>query len=313
MTISTIKYSIVLPIYNEQDNILLLYSRLTAVMSEVTPDYEMIFIDDRSTDNSFSLLEELHAKDSRVKLLRFSKNNGHQIAITSGLDYATGNGIVIMDADLQDPPELLPQFFEKHNEGYDIVYAQREMRSGESYFKRITAFLFYRVMKLLTNIDIPLDAGDFRLIDRKVADALASMNERNKFLRGLISWTGYKQIGIRFKRDARHAGTTNYTLTKMFKFALDGIFSFSHVPLKMATVFGFVISGFSFVLILWALIVRYWEIAVPGWSSLMIAISFIGGVQLVTLGIIGEYLGRIYDEVKARPLYLLDKKIGFTD
>jgi len=217
-----------------------------------------------------------------------------------------------MDADLQDPPELLPKFFEKHNEGYDIVYAQREKRNGESFFKRITAFMFYRVMKYLANIEMPLDVGDFRLIDRKVVDALNSMPERNKFLRGLISWTGYKQFGVTFKRDARHAGVTKYSIKKMFKLAFDGIFSFSHVPLRMATALGFVISGFSFLLVLWILIVRYWlEDVVPGWASLMITISFIGGVQLITLGIIGEYLGRIYDEVKSRPQYLLDKKIGF--
>lgn len=307
-----IKYSILLPIYNEQENIHLLYSRLTAVMAEVTTDYEMIFIDDLSVDNSFKLLEDLHNKDSRVKILRFTKNNGHQVAITSGLEHARGNAVVIMDADLQDPPELLLKFFEKHNEGYDIVYAQREKRNGESFFKRITAFMFYRVMKYLANIEMPLDVGDFRLIDRKVVDALKSMPERNKFLRGLISWTGYKQVGVSFKRDARHAGVTKYSIKKMFKLAFDGIFSFSHVPLRIATALGFVISGFSFLLVLWILIVRYWlEDVVPGWASLMITISFIGGVQLITLGIIGEYLGRIYDEVKSRPLYLLDKKIGF--
>jgi len=310
---SPVKYSILLPIHNEQDNIPLLYSRLTAVMAGVTADYEMIFIDDRSSDNSFKLLEGLHAKDCRVKILKFTKNHGHQIAITSGLEHATGSAIVIMDADLQDPPELLPKFFEKHNEGYEIVYAQRERRIGESYFKRITAFLFYRVMKILTNIDMPVDVGDFRLIDRKVVDALNLMQERNKFLRGLIGWTGFKQVGISYQRDSRHAGTTNYTLRKMLKLAFDGIFSFSYAPLRLATAIGLIISVCSFILILWALIVRYWEVSVPGWASLMIVVSFIGGVQLLTLGIIGEYLGRIYDEVKARPLYLLEKKVGFTD
>ena len=307
-----VKYSILLPIYNEQENIPLLYKRLTIVMASITANYEMIFIDDFSTDNSFKLLEELHETDCRVKILKFTKNNGHQVAIMSGLEYASGEAVVIMDADLQDPPEILPKFFEKHSEGYDIVYAQREKRAGESLFKLVTAFMFYRVMRFLTNIEMPLDVGDFRLIDRRVVDSLKSMQERNKFLRGLIGWTGYKQVGITFKRDARHAGVTKYSIRKMFKLAFDGVFSFSHVPLRLATVLGLTISACSFFLILWTLFIKYGDGAVIGWSSLMISILFIGGIQLVTLGIIGEYVGRIYDEVKLRPLYIIDKKIGFV-
>ena len=308
---SFLSYSIVLPIFNEQNNIPLLYRRLTSVMNEITGDYELIFIDDCSSDNSFEVLQDLHVKDSKVKILKFTKNNGHQIAVTSGLEYASGQAIIIMDADLQDPPELIPEFVKKHNEGYEIVYAQREKRDGESVTKKISAYLFYRIMKYLVNIDIPLDVGDFRLIDRRVVNSLNSMHERNKFLRGLISWTGYKQTGIKFIRDARNSGETNYTITKMLKLALDGICSFSYVPLRLATVLGITVSFFSFLLAVWALYTKYTKDVALGWTSLMISIWFIGGVQLLTMGIIGEYIGRIYDEVKMRPLYILDKKIGF--
>jgi len=308
---SLLNYSIVLPIFNEQDNIPLLYQRLTVVMNKITNNYEMIFVDDCSSDNSFKLLQNLHVKDSRVKILKFTKNNGHQIAVTSGLEYATGKAIIIMDADLQDPPELIPQFIKKHDEGYEIVYAQREKRDGDSIFKKLTAYLFYRIMKYLVNIDIPIDVGDFRLIDRKVANSLNSMHERNKFLRGLISWTGYKQIGIKFVRDARNSGETKYTVTKMLKLAFDGICSFSNIPLRFATILGITISFLSFLLGVWALYINYTKDVALGWTSLIISIWFIGGAQLLTMGIIGEYIGRIYDEVKMRPLYILDKKIGF--
>ena len=308
---STVRYSIILPVFNEQDNLLKLHQRLTGTIDSITTDYEMIFIDDCSNDNSYEILKALNEQDLRVKIIKFTKNCGHQIAITCGLDFAEGDAAIIMDADLQDPPEAIPKFIEKHEQGYEIVYAIREKREGETFFKKVTAFFFYRVMKVFTNIEMPLDAGDFRLIDRKVIDSLKSMQERNKFLRGLIVWTGYSQIGIPFRRDARNAGTTKYTTLKMFKLAFDGIFSFSNIPLRFATIFGLLVSVLSFLLAIYALYLKFSNIAVPGWTSLLLTILFIGGVQLMTIGIIGEYLGRIYDEVKMRPLYIIKKKIGF--
>jgi dolichol-phosphate mannosyltransferase len=308
---STVRYTIILPVFNEQDNLLKLHQRLTGTIDSITTDYEMIFIDDCSNDNSYEMLKVLNEQDLRVKIIKFTKNCGHQIAITCGLDFAEGDAAIIMDADLQDPPEAIPKFIEKHEQGYEIVYAIREKREGETFFKKVTAFFFYRVMKVFTNIEMPLDAGDFRLIDRKVIDSLKSMQERNKFLRGLIVWTGYSQIGIPFRRDARNAGTTKYTTLKMFKLAFDGIFSFSNIPLRFATIFGLLVSVLSFLLAIYALYLKLSNIAVPGWTSLLLTILFIGGVQLMTIGIIGEYLGRIYDEVKMRPLYIIKKKIGF--
>ena len=308
---STVRYSVILPVFNEQDNLLKLHQRLTGAIDSITTDYEMIFIDDCSNDNSYEILKALNKQDLRVKIIKFTKNCGHQIAITCGLDFAEGNAAIIMDADLQDPPEVIPKFIEKHEQGYEIVYAIREKREGETFFKKVTAFFFYRIMKVFTNIEMPLDAGDFRLIDRKVIDSLKSMQERNKFLRGLIVWTGYSQIGVPFRRDARNAGTTKYTTLKMFKLAFDGIFSFSNIPLRFATIFGLLVSVLSFLLAIYALYLKFSNIAVPGWTSLLLTILFIGGVQLMTIGIIGEYLGRIYDEVKMRPLYIIKKKIGF--
>ena len=310
---STVRYSIILPVFNEQDNLLKLHQRLTGAIDSITTDYEMIFIDDCSNDNSYETLKALNEQDLRVKIIKFTKNCGHQIAITCGLDFAEGDAAIIMDADLQDPPEVIPKFIEKHEQGYEIVYAIREKREGETFFKKVTAFFFYRIMKVFTNIEMPLDAGDFRLIDRKVIDSLKSMQERNKFLRGLIVWTGYSQIGVPFRRDARNAGTTKYTTLKMFKLAFDGIFSFSNIPLRFATIFGLLISVLSFLFAIFALYLKFSSNTVLGWTSLLLTILFIGGVQLMTIGIIGEYLGRIYDEVKMRPLYIIKKKIGFKE
>ena len=310
---STVRYSIILPVFNEQDNLLKLHQRLTGAIDSITTDYEMIFIDDCSNDNSYEILKALNEQDLRVKIIKFTKNCGHQIAITCGLDFAEGDAAIIMDADLQDPPEVIPKFIEKHEQGYEIVYAIREKREGETFFKKVTAFFFYRIMKVFTNIEMPLDAGDFRLIDRKVIDSLKSMQERNKFLRGLIVWTGYSQIGVPFRRDARNAGTTKYTTLKMFKLAFDGIFSFSNIPLRFATIFGLLISVLSFLFAIFALYLKFSSNTVLGWTSLLLTILFIGGVQLMTIGIIGEYLGRIYDEVKMRPLYIIKKKIGFKE
>ncbi len=287
------KYSILLPVFNEQKNLDILYRRLTKVMDSITPDYEIIFFDDHSKDDSFEILNSFHHQDPRVKIIKFTRNFGHQIAITSGLDFAQGDAVIIMDADLQDPPEIIVQFIEKYKKGYKIVYGERGKRQGETIFKRVTAFIFYRIMQIFTDIEIPLDTGDFRLIDRKVVDSLKTMQEKNKFLRGLISWTGYKQIGVKYKRDARYAGKTNFTIRKMLRFAFDGICSFSRVPLRFASFFGFGVSVISFLMAIMAFFLKIFELAPPGWLSLMLTTLFLGGVQLVTIGIIGEYLGRI--------------------
>lgn len=307
---NNIDYSIILPVYNEEGTLETLYQRLTTVMTAISPNYEIIFIDDNSKDNSFNIIAALNEKDEKVKLIKFSRNFGHQAAISAGLDHAQGEALVMMDADLQDPPEVITELVEKYKEGYDVVYAKREKRKGESFFKLWTASAFYRLINYFSDIDIPLDTGDFRLISRKVIDSLKSIQERNRFLRGLITWVGYKQVGVNYIRDARHIGETKFTIRKMMRFAIDGISSFSHVPLKIATIMGFVVSIISFLMVLWVFYFRLSHEPTPGWASLMVTIIFIGGIQLIAIGVIGEYLGRIYDEVKKRPLYLLDKVIG---
>lgn len=308
-----IDYSIILPVYNEEGTLDVLYERLTRVMEGLSPNYEIVFVDDNSKDRSFEIMSGFHGKDPRVRIVRFSRNFGHQAAITAGLDHARGDAVVMMDADLQDPPEVIRDLVEKHKEGYDVVYARREKRKGESAFKLWTASVFYRLINALTDVDIPLDTGDFRLISRKVVDSLKSINEKNRFLRGLITWIGYRQIGVDYVRDPRYAGETKFTVKKMMRFAIDGISSFSHVPLKIATLMGFVVSFISFLLIIGVFWFRLTHEPAPGWASIMVAITFIGGIQLIAIGIIGEYLGRIYDEVKNRPLYLLDRTVGIDD
>jgi len=306
-------YSIIIPVYNEEGTLEALYQRLTAVMCSVSDEFEIIFVDDNSKDNSFNIMNDLYEKDDRVKILKFSRNFGHQAAISAGLDHSQGEAVIMMDADLQDPPEVIIKLVKKYKEGYDVVYARREARKGESMFKLWTASAFYKIINYFADIDIPLNTGDFRLINRKVVDSLKSIPEKNRFLRGLIPWVGYKQIGVDYIRDARHAGSTKFTTRKMMHFAIDGISGFSHVPLKIATMLGFIVSLISFLIVLWVFYFRLSREPVPGWASLMVTITFIGGIQLISLGIIGEYLARIYDEVKNRPLYLLDKKIGIKD
>ncbi|MBI4744684.1 MAG: glycosyltransferase family 2 protein [Actinobacteria bacterium] len=309
-----IAYSIVVPVYNEVEVLPELYKRLTQVLNKLDGASEVIFVNDGSKDNSLTLLSELSEKDNRVKVISLSRNFGHQIAITTGIDYAKGQAVIIMDADLQDPPEIIPRLIEGWKNGYDIVYAVREKRKGESFFKKITASLFYKLIRKITNVDIPMDAGDFRLLSRRVVDRLKTFEERNRFVRGLISWMGYKQIGIRFKRDKRFAGKTKYPLRKMLKFAFDGITSFSFVPLQIATYFGFFISFCSFLYAFYVIAIKLLtNKLVPGWTSLIVTVLFLGGIQLITLGIVGEYIGRIYDEVKRRPLYLVAQEIGFDE
>jgi len=307
-----IRYSIVIPVYNEAEVLPTLYRRLTQVMEGLGEPYEVIFVNDGSSDASPMLLRELRAKDERVKFVGFSRNFGHQIAITAGLDHSSGQAVVVMDADLQDPPEVIPRLIEKWREGYDVVFAVRERRRGEGLFKRMTAALFYRLLRQLTSTEIPLDVGDFRLMSRRAVEALKAIRERNRFVRGLVSWIGFRQTSVTFVRDLRHAGETKYPLRKMVRLALDGITSFSFVPLQLATYLGFAVSFISFIYIVYAVGLKLLtNRLVPGWASIVVAVLFIGGVQLITLGIIGEYIGRIYEEVKQRPLYVVDEAAGF--
>lgn len=295
-----------IPIYNEEGNIPLLYDRLKGVLDGMKVDWEMMFVNDGSRDKSMELLRELGRRDPRVKYLDFSRNFGHQIAVTAGLDHSIGKAIVIIDADLQDPPELIGDLYARHKEGFEVVYARRRARKGEGFLKKFTAKLFYRLLSRITSIDIPLDTGDFRIMDRKVVNVLKQMPEQHKFLRGQISWIGFRQTYIEYDRDQRHAGETGYTYSKMIRFALDGITSFSDYPLKLTTMAGFLVSGVAFLLILYALYSRLvtgdYE---KGWASEMVSILFIGGIQLIGIGIIGEYIARISHNVKQRPLYIV--------
>jgi polyisoprenyl-phosphate glycosyltransferase len=301
--------SVIIPIYNEEGNIPILYDRLNNVISSLVNDVEYIFINDGSKDKSLMLIKELAAKNPFVKYIDFSRNFGHQIAVTAGLDNCTGKAVIIIDADLQDPPELIVNLYNKWKEGYEVVYAKRRAREGEGFLKKFTAKMFYRLLKKITSINIPVDTGDFRLIDRKVVDVLKQMPEQQKFLRGQISWIGFRQTFVEYDRDSRYAGKTGYTYKKMIRFALDGITSFSNLPLKFATFTGFVVSGITFIMILYALYSRFiTKDYVPGWTSLMLAVLFIGGVQLISIGIIGEYISRMSSNVRRRPLYIVGEK-----
>jgi polyisoprenyl-phosphate glycosyltransferase len=298
--------SIIIPIYNEAGNIQVLFERLSNVVRDMNVNVEYVFVNDGSRDNSIDLIKGLAKTNSEVHYLDFSRNFGHQVAVAAGLDYCTGKSAVIIDADLQDPPELIANLVSKWKEGYEVVYAKRRSREGESFLKKFTAKLFYRTLKRITSINIPVDTGDFRIIDRKVIDVLKKMPEQQKFLRGQISWIGFRQTYIEYDRDERHSGASGYTYKKMLRFALDGITSFSNLPLRFATITGFVVSGIAFLLILYALYERLvTKNYVPGWASLMLAVLFIGGVQLISIGIIGEYISRMSSNIRNRPLYIL--------
>lgn len=303
--------SIVVPLYNEEDNVAPLLERITGIVTrlEGAPSYEIVLVNDGSTDRTLERLREQIATRPNVIVVNLSRNFGHQLAASAGLDIATGDAVVLMDGDLQDPPELIAQFVEKWRAGYDVVYAVRRQRKGESVFKLLTARIFYRTIKRLTKVSIPVDTGDFRLMSRRVVDALKRSPERHRFLRGMVSWVGFNQIGVEYDRDERHSGETKYPLPKMLRFAIDGITSFSDVPLRFASYLGFISSAVAFI---YALIVIAYKIFslhppgyTPGWASTIVAVLFLGGVQLISLGILGEYIGRIYDEVKGRPLYLI--------
>ncbi len=298
--------SIVIPIHNEEDNIPALYDRLKQVVSELGLSYELVFVNDGSEDQSMVLIRELAARDKAVWFLDLSRNFGHQIAVTAGLDVSLGMAVVIIDADLQDPPEVIAELYKKYREGFEVVYAKRRSRKGESWLKRFTAKWFYRLMSRLTNIDIPLDTGDFRIIDRKVVEVLKRMPEQNKFLRGQISWAGFRQTAVEYDRDERKAGRTSYTYRKMIRFAIDGITSFSEVPLRFVFWSGMAVSGVTFLVILYSLFsFLFLDDYVRGWASTMVSILFVGGIQLIGIGIIGEYLARIGANVRERPLYVV--------
>jgi len=305
--------SLIVPVYNEEGNIRQLYERIKSVFDAHPEKFELIFIDDGSRDRSCDNILELTRSDNRVRMITFTRNFGHQQAVSAGLKWCSGTCAVIIDADLQDPPELIPDLLEKWREGFQVVYATRSKRIGESILKRVTAAIFYRLVRLLSNVDIPLDTGDFRLIDRQVIDVLNDMPEYHRFLRGMVSWGGFKQTAIPYERQKRYSGKTKYPVFKMFKFALTGVTSFSFIPLQLASYFGFMISVIAFLFGIYAIYLKLFTNAtIQGWTSLMIAILFIGGVQLITLGIIGEYIGRISEEVKQRPPYLIREKINFT-
>lgn len=303
--------SIVLPVFNEEETLTALYERLTRLMRRLGEPYEVVFVNDGSRDGSLELLKRFAAEDSKIRVVSLSRNFGHQTAITCGLDYTRGDAVVIMDADLQDPPELIPELIKKWREDYDVVYAVRESREGDNVLKRATAALFYRLIRKLSHVDIPVDTGDFRLLSRRAVKALQSAKERQRFVRGLVSWIGYRQTGVSFAREERATGKSKYPFRKMLKFAIDGITAFSFLPLQVASYLGFLVSGVSFLYIIYAVLQKLLtDRPVTGWTSLVVAILFLGGVQLITLGIIGEYVGRIYEEVKQRPLYLVDETIG---
>jgi glycosyltransferase involved in cell wall biosynthesis len=301
-----VTYSIIAPIYNEIDNLSELYRRVKEVMDSSGEPWELILVDDGSTDGSTERIREIAHKDKTVRSVIFARNFGHQVAITAGWDYARGDAIVIIDADLQDPPETILELAKKWKEGYEVVYAVRGEREGESWFKKFTAAMFYRLIYIITDVKIPVDTGDFRLMDRKVVNVLKQMKERHRFPRGMSAWVGFKQIGVKYKRAARVAGVTKYPFSKMIKLALNAITGFSYFPLQVATYFGFFSASIS---ILAIPIVIYMRItgsgAFFGQATTLIAVLFLGGVQLISLGILGEYVGRLYDEAKGRPLYIV--------
>ena len=306
-------YSIVLPIYNEESNLPELYKRLNLVSKSLDGEVEFIFVNDGSRDHSLVLLQELQQQDGRVCYLSFARNFGHQIAVTAGLNFVRGKAVIVMDGDLQDPPELIPQMLDMWQEGYQVIYAQRSKRKQEGWGKRLPAYVFYRLLKRLADVDIPTDTGDFCLMDRQVVDLLNKMPERNRYIRGLRSWVGFRQTAIRFERDPRFSGEVKYTFAKSFAFAMNGLVSFSVVPLRLSTYMGLLAAGISIIM---AGMVLYWRIIAPsspltGFATIAIAVFFLGAVQLVSIGILGEYIGRIYEEVKGRPLYILSEIAGF--
>jgi dolichol-phosphate mannosyltransferase len=306
-------YSIVAPAVNEEDALPHFYDRVVAVMEQVGEPFEVVLVNDGSSDSTFRVMRALHERDPRVRVVDFSRNFGHQIAISAGLDYARGDAVIIIDSDLQDPPEVIPQLIARWKAGAEVVYAQRARRTGETRFKLWTAAAFYRLIARITSVEIPRDTGDFRLLDRRVVETLVTMREHHRFMRGLSAWVGFRQEAVSYDRHERFAGTTKYPLRKMIRFALDAITAFSYAPLQLATSFGFLLAALSLVGIIVAIIVRVFGGAIQGQGTTLIVVLFLGGIQLIFLGIIGEYLGRIYDEVRARPLYIVREVLDEDD
>src|SRR5579871_6387223 len=301
----TVVYSLVAPIYNEAETLPHFYRRALAALEDLEEPFELILVNDGSSDGSDHILRRLQARDPRVRVVEFSRNFGHQAAISAGLAHARGQAVIIIDSDLQDPPELILEMVERWKDGAEVVYAQRAARAGETRFKLLTASLFYRLIARLTDIDIPRDTGDFRLLDRRVVDALVALPEHHRFMRGLSAWVGFRQEAVRYERAERFAGSTKYPLRKMLRFSLDAITGFSYAPLQLATTFGFVLAGLSLLAIVVAALLRLTTGAIMGQASTLILVLLLGGIQLIFLGVIGEYLGRIYDEVRRRPLYIV--------
>ncbi|HEY8185486.1 MAG TPA: glycosyltransferase family 2 protein [Pyrinomonadaceae bacterium] len=307
--------SVIVPCYNEEQVIVETNRQLLSTLEGLEGfRFELVYVDDGSSDATLELLREMHFADERVQVVRLSRNFGHQLAVSAGLEHVSGDAAIIIDADLQDPPEVIPEMVARWRDGYHVVYGVRSERAGETAFKLWTAKLFYRLINRLSKVQIPLDVGDFRLIDRRVIDVLLAMPERDRFLRGMVSWIGFRQVAVMYNRAERRAGQSKYPLWKMLRFAADGVMSFSLTPLRVALWVGFLSIGLAFAGILYALIIRlYTNDWVRGWTSIFTAVLFIGGAQLVTLGIIGEYIGRIYAEVKRRPLYVIEERLGFGD
>ncbi|THF77533.1 glycosyltransferase family 2 protein [Cohnella fermenti] len=304
--------SVVIPMYNEEEVIETTFRRLTEALAPIGETYELVFVNDGSRDNTAKLVRRIGEGDKRVKMLDFSRNFGHQIAVTAGMDYASGRVVVLIDADLQDPPELIPEMIAKWREGYDVIYGQRVVRKGESLFKKLTAAVFYRLLRSMTSVSIPVDTGDFRLMDRKVCDALSSMREQSRFIRGMVSWAGFRQTALEYVREERFAGETKYPLRKMVRLSLDAITSFSTKPLKIAGILGFVMSAVGFIYLLVVIYQRlFTDTTLQGWTSMIVISLLFHGITLSLLGILGEYIGRTYEEAKRRPLYLVADKLNF--
>jgi polyisoprenyl-phosphate glycosyltransferase len=307
-------YSLVVPAYNEEEVIEALVARLGEVMDSLDGDAEAILVDDGSSDRTWELLHAAADADPRIRLVRLSRNFGHQIALTAGVDVSSGDAVIVMDADLQDPPEVVLELAAKWREGYDVVYAVRDIREGDTRFKRATAAAFYRGFNRISEVKVPLDVGDFRLVDRRVLDVFNQMREANRFVRGMFSWIGLRQTGVLYSRQERFAGETHYPLRKMLRFAITGVISFSAAPLRVAMRIGFIVSGLAFALAVWSLIVKaagFYN--VPGWTSIVVVTSLLGGIQLMVLGVIGEYIGDIHVEVKSRPLYVIGELENFSE
>jgi len=300
--------SVVVPVFNEEINIFPMYERLVAVLEEHVNGLEILYVDDGSADTSWEEIGKLATRDQRVRGMRFARNFGHQAALTAGVDSAQGRAVVIIDGDMQDPPEVIPEMVDRWREGFEVVYGQRKDREGETWFKLATASVFYRILRGITNVDIPVDTGDFRLMGPRAVAAFRAMPERNRFIRGLVSWIGFPQTAVMYSRQARQAGETKFPVRKMLRFALDGITSFSFFPLRLATWTGFAVSIFAFLYIVVVLILKATGVSWLAYTSLMASILFLGGVQLLMIGIMGEYLARIFDEVKRRPLYLVGER-----